>query len=59
VKGGRNSSLLLYDASGKELIRVDHYQEETVLDISSFPQGIYLVQIDQADSIKWFKLIKK
>jgi hypothetical protein len=59
VKGGSNSSLLLFNASGKELIRVDHYQEETVLDISSFPQGIYLVQIDQGDSLKWFKLIKK
>ena len=59
VKGGSNSSLLLFNASGKELIRVDHYQGETVLDISSFPQGIYLVQIDQADSLKWFKLIKK
>jgi hypothetical protein len=41
------------------LVRMDHYQEESVLDISSFPQGIYLVQIDQGDSLKWFKLIKK
>ena len=59
VKGGRNSSLLLFDASGKELIRVDHYQEESFLDISTFPQGIYLVQIGQGDFIKWFKLIKQ
>jgi len=59
VKGGRNSSLLLLDASGKELIRVDHYQEESFLDISTFPQGIYLVQIKQGDSKKWLKLIKQ
>jgi len=59
VKGGRNSSLLFFDASGKELKRVDHYQEESLLDISTFPQGIYLVQIDQGDSKKWLKLIKQ
>jgi hypothetical protein len=59
VQGTRNSSLLLFDASGKELIRVDHYQEESVLDIRTFPQGIYLVQIEQGDSKKWFKLIKQ
>ncbi len=58
VQGTRDSSLLLFDTSGKELIRVDHYQEGSVVDISIFPQGIYLVQIEQGASLKWFKLIK-
>jgi len=59
VKGGRKGSLLLYDASGKELIRVDHYQEGSVVDIGAYPQGVYLVKLEQGASSIWIKLIKR
>jgi len=59
LKGSRNSTLLLYDASGKELMRVDQYQEEMALDISACPPGIYLVKMEQGNETAWLKLIKR
>jgi len=59
VKGSRESSILLFDASGKELLRMDHYREETAVDISSYPQGIYLLRLEQGNSTEWLKLIKR
>jgi hypothetical protein len=59
AKGIHNGSLLLLDASGKALIRMDSYQEETAVNLSGYPGGIYLVKIKGDDSIHWFKLIKR
>ena len=59
VKGGQNSTILLFDASGKELIKVDTYQEEMALDISGYPPGMYLIKMDQGNSSKYLKLIKR
>jgi hypothetical protein len=58
LKGGRNSTLFLYDASGRELIRADRYREEMALDISAYSPGIYLVKIEQGSETAWLKLIK-
>ena len=58
VRGIRNGSLILLDTSGKELKRADQYEGESVLDISAFPRGVYMVRIEMGDSLKWFKLIK-
>jgi hypothetical protein len=58
VHGTRNSSLIVYDASGKALIRMDHCLEETTLDMSGYPAGIYLVRIAEDDSVGWYKMIK-
>lgn len=59
IKGGRNSILVLYDASGRELMRVDRYQEEMALDISAYSPGIYPVKMEQGSETAWFKLIKR
>jgi len=59
VSGIRNSSMVLFDASGKALMRVDNYQEGMPLDISGYPGGVYLVRMGMGDSIQWFKLIKR
>ncbi|MEA3461355.1 MAG: T9SS type A sorting domain-containing protein [Bacteroidota bacterium] len=58
VKGGRNSTILLFEISGKELMRVDHYQEDTVLDIGTYPQGIYLLKMERGNSTVCLQLIK-
>ncbi|MDF1573843.1 MAG: T9SS type A sorting domain-containing protein [Bacteroidales bacterium] len=59
IKGCTDASLLLCDASGKVLIRVDHYQENNALDIRAYPGGIYLLRIARDSSVRWFKLIKE
>ena len=59
LKGVRNSTLLVFDASGRELMRVDQYQEDMAMDISAFSPGIYLIKMEQGSSTEWFKMIKK
>jgi len=59
VRGTRNSSLIVYDASGKALIRMNRNREETTLDMSGYPAGIYLVRIGGDDSVEWYKMIKR
>jgi len=58
VAGVRNSLLVLYDSSGKVLMRMEPYREENAVDIRSYPPGIYLVRLERSGSIHWFKLIK-
>ena len=58
VKGFTNSLLVLYDSSGKALMRVEPYQEGHNVDIHSCPPGVYLVRLEQSGSVYWFKLIK-
>jgi len=59
VKGAQNSTILLFDASGKELIKVDPYQEEMALDISGYAPGIYLVKMKMGTTSKFLRLIKR
>jgi hypothetical protein len=59
IRGCTGASLYLFDVSGKELMRVENYREESELDISSFPRGSYMIQIVLDDSLQWLKLIKK
>jgi hypothetical protein len=59
IRACDNASLYLYDASGKELMHIDNYQAESVLDISKFPVGIYPLRIVRGNDIQWLKLIKR
>jgi len=59
VQGNRNRSLIIYDASGKALIRMEHCMEETTVDLEFYPAGIYLVRSGGDDSVQWFKMIKR
>lgn len=59
VRRARNSSILLFDSSGKELMQVGSYQEEMALDISFYPPGIYLLKIEQGKTVTFLKLIKR
>ncbi len=59
VRDGKDHALFLYDASGRALLQVEHYSEENTVNISSFPAGIYLVQMERGTSTQWIKLIKR
>jgi hypothetical protein len=59
LKGASNSLLTLFNASGKALMRVDHVQEEKPMDISVYPEGVYLVKLEEGNSIQWIKLVKR
>jgi hypothetical protein len=58
VTGIPSGLLVLYDSSGKVLMRVEPYQEGHAVDIRSSPPGVYLVRLERSGSIHWFKLIK-
>jgi hypothetical protein len=53
------SSISLYNTAGQVLLHVEDYRQETVVDISSQPAGIYAVQIACEGSIQWIKLLKQ
>ena len=52
------NSVRLYNAAGELLMQVDDYQRGKVLDITSFPAGIYPLQIARGNSLQWIKLLK-
>ena len=53
------SSIFLYNTAGQILMQVDDYRQETIVDISSHPAGIYAVRIAWGDAIQWIKLLKQ
>jgi hypothetical protein len=59
IRDCQGVSIHLYDSSGKMLIRLDHYQDESVLDIRTLPDGIYSLLIIRKDNIQWVKLVKR
>lgn len=59
IRGCGNASLYLYDTSGKGLLQIDNYQEESVLEISMFPDGIYPLCVVSGNDVQWLKLIKR
>jgi hypothetical protein len=59
VKGTGNCTLLLVDISGREWIQIDHYREDQAVDISGYPDGLYLVKIEGDNVTNWMKLIKQ
>jgi len=59
IRSCNNATLSLYDASGKELIRVEDYVEDAIIDISTFPKGIYMVRVVRGDSLEWLKVLKQ
>ena len=58
IKGCFNASLYLYDASGKMVMHIADYQEESILDISALPGGVYPLRVVRGSSLQWLKLIK-
>jgi hypothetical protein len=59
VKGIGSGSLTLMDISGKEMMMVDPYQEDQMVDISGYPDGIYMVRMEGDNFAAWLKLVKR
>jgi hypothetical protein len=53
------SRVSIHNAAGQLIMQLDDYQQETVLDISSFPAGIYPVQIAWGHSLQRIKVLKQ
>jgi len=59
IEGARESSVSIYDASGKLCLHLLKYTEQNPIDITGFPVGFYLVKIDHGVQINWLKLLKQ
>lgn len=59
VTGVGDFFLTLFESGGKMLIGTERYQEGSEVDISTLPQGFYMVRVDQGIKAQWFKLLKK
>jgi hypothetical protein len=51
--------LVIYNITGKELIRKKMVDSETIIDMSSCPSGIYLGVLEKQGYRRAFKVIKK
>ena len=59
IKSEEAQSIRISDALGIEILQVKTTEETTVIDLSTYPDGVYLVQIFMKDELKIFKVIKK
>lgn len=59
IEGVRESSVSVYDASGKLCLHLLLYKERNPIDITGFPVGFYMVKIDHGVQINWLKLLKE
>ena len=53
-----NYNLSIYNLIGKEVLKLQNQNRETLLDISSLNQGLYLIELEANTAIHTFKLIK-
>ncbi len=53
-----NYNLSIYNLIGKEVLKLQNQNRETLLDISSLNQGLYLIELEANIAIHTFKLIK-
>ena len=53
-----NYNLSIYNLIGKEVLKLQNQNRETLLDISSLNQGLYLIELEANTTIHAFKLIK-
>ena len=53
-----NYNLSIYNLIGKEVLKLQNQNRETLLDISSLNQGLYLIELEANTTIHTFKLIK-
>lgn len=58
IKKSANSNLSIYDLNGSQVHRQTILSNEEIIDISSFPSGIYFVNNKTGSSFKKLRLIK-
>lgn len=56
---GAAAALALFDMQGKQIIRKEHLDATTELDISSHPSGSYLLRISIGERESTWKIIKQ
>jgi hypothetical protein len=52
------SGIVLFDVSGKKLWETNSLKSMNTIDLSTFPNGIYMVQLRLAEKVKTYKVIK-
>ena len=59
VYGKENCDMIIYDASGREMLRQKMKCKNLIVDIGVFPSGLYNVVIKDKNSVSCQKVIKK
>jgi surface protein len=59
VQAPENSSLMLIDMNGKTLTQLTTEAVETSIDMSSFAQGVYMLQIQTEEAVETRRIVRK
>ena len=59
VQAPENSSLMLVDMNGKTLTQLTTESVETAIDVSSYAQGVYVLQIQTGEAVETRRIVRK
>jgi surface protein len=59
VQAPKNSSLLLMDMNGKTLTQLTTESVKTSIDMSSYAQGVYMLQIQTEEAVETRRIVRK
>ena len=59
VQAPENSSLMLIDLNGKTLTQLTTESVETSIDVSSYAQGVYMLQIQTGEAVETRRIVRK
>jgi subtilisin-like proprotein convertase family protein len=59
VQAPENSSLMLVDINGKTMTQLTTEAVETSIDMSSYAQGVYMLQIQTGDAVETRRIVRK
>jgi surface protein len=59
VQAPKNSSLMLVDMNGKTLTQLTTEAVETSIDMSSYAQGVYMLQIQTGEAVETRRIVRK
>lgn len=57
LSGVNNATIMLYDLSGKELLRMEGYSEGQPISVGRLTEGIYLLRVATAEQSDTFRLV--
>jgi surface protein len=59
VQAPKNSSFMVMDMNGKTLTQLTTERVETSIDMSSYAQGVYMLQIQTGEAVETRRIVKK
>ena len=59
VQAPKNSSLMLVDMNGKTIRQLTTERVETSIDMSSYAQGVYMLQIQTGEAVETRRIVRK